>query len=70
MKFARSRLKPLPTSVPLASNRVVMLTGDRRRTAELVARSSAGDETFLKLSPAKIEYVSVQRGGKAVCNVR
>jgi len=30
-----------------------MLTGDRRRTAELVARSVGCDETFPELLPAK-----------------
>jgi Zn2+/Cd2+-exporting ATPase len=55
----------------LGINRVVMLTGDRRRTAELVARAVGCDETFPELLPGqKVEIVrSLQRGGKAVCMV-
>jgi heavy metal translocating P-type ATPase len=55
----------------LGITRVVMLTGDRRRTAELVARAVGCDEVFPELLPSqKVEVVrSLQRGGKAVCMV-
>ena len=55
----------------LGINRVAMLTGDRRRTAELVARAVGCDEVFPELLPGqKVEIVrSLQRGNKAVCMV-
>jgi Cd2+/Zn2+-exporting ATPase len=55
----------------LGINRVVMLTGDRRRTAELVARAVGCDEVFPELLPGqKVDIVrGLQRGGKAVCMV-
>ncbi len=55
----------------LGIRRVAMLTGDRRRTAELVARMVGCDEVFAELLPAqKVEIVrNLQRGGKGVCMV-
>jgi Cd2+/Zn2+-exporting ATPase len=55
----------------LGVTRVAMLTGDRRRTAELVARAVGCDEVFPELLPGqKVEIVrSLQRGGNAVCMV-
>jgi Zn2+/Cd2+-exporting ATPase len=55
----------------LGITRVVMLTGDRRRTAELVARQVGCDEVFAELLPGqKVDVVrSLQRGKKAVCMV-
>jgi Zn2+/Cd2+-exporting ATPase len=55
----------------LGIRRAVMLTGDRRRTAELVARAVGCDEVFAELLPGqKVEIVrDLQRGGKAVCMV-
>jgi Cd2+/Zn2+-exporting ATPase len=55
----------------LGIQRVAMLTGDRKRTAELVARAVGCDEVFAELLPGqKVEIVrSLQRGGKAVCMV-
>ena len=55
----------------LGINRVVMLTGDRRRTAELVARTVGCDEVFAELAPGqKVEVVrNLQRGRHAVCMV-
>jgi Zn2+/Cd2+-exporting ATPase len=55
----------------LGIRRVAMLTGDRRRTAELVARAVGCDEVFAELLPGqKVELVrELQRGGKAVCMV-
>jgi Cd2+/Zn2+-exporting ATPase len=55
----------------LAINRVVMLTGDRRRTAELVGRAVGCDEVFAELLPGqKVEVVrNLQRGKRAVCMV-
>jgi Cd2+/Zn2+-exporting ATPase len=55
----------------LGIRRVAMLTGDRRRTAELVARIVGCDEVFAELLPAqKVEIVrNLQRGGKGVCMV-
>ena len=55
----------------LGIRKVVMLTGDRRRTAELVARVVGCDEVFAELLPAqKVEIVrNLQRGGKGVCMV-
>src|SRR6185312_10581198 len=55
----------------LGIHRVVMLTGDRRRTAEMVSRAVGCDEVFAELLPGqKVEVVrSLQRGGKAVCMV-
>ncbi len=51
--------------------KVAMLTGDRRRTAELVARAVGCDEVFAELLPGqKVEIVrNLQRGGKGVCMV-
>jgi Zn2+/Cd2+-exporting ATPase len=50
---------------------VAMLTGDRKRTAELVARAVGCDEVFAELLPGeKVEIVrNLQRGGKGVCMV-
>jgi Cd2+/Zn2+-exporting ATPase len=55
----------------LGIKRVAMLTGDRRRTAELVARAVGCDEVFAELLPGqKVEIVrGLQRGGKGVCMV-
>lgn len=55
----------------LGIKRVAMLTGDRRRTAELVARAVGCDEVFAELMPGqKVEIVrGLQRGGKGVCMV-
>jgi Zn2+/Cd2+-exporting ATPase len=55
----------------LGINRVVMLTGDRRRTAEMVARQVGCDEVFAELLPGqKVDVVrNLQRGRKAVCMV-
>jgi Cd2+/Zn2+-exporting ATPase len=55
----------------LGIERVAMLTGDRKRTAELVARAVGCDEVFAELLPGqKVEIVrSLQRGGRAVCMV-
>lgn len=55
----------------LGINRVVMLTGDRRRAGEMVSRAVGCDEVFAELMPGqKVEVVrSLQRGGKAVCMV-
>jgi Cd2+/Zn2+-exporting ATPase len=55
----------------LGIRRVAMLTGDRRRTAELVARAVGCDEVFAELMPGqKVDIVrSLQRGGRAVCMV-
>ncbi|MCL2639356.1 MAG: cation-translocating P-type ATPase [Phycisphaerales bacterium] len=55
----------------LGIKRTVMLTGDRRRTAELVARHVGCDEVFAELLPGqKVQIVrQLQRGGKAVCMV-
>jgi Cd2+/Zn2+-exporting ATPase len=55
----------------LGIKRVAMLTGDRRRTAELVARAVGVDEVFAELLPGqKVEIVrNLQRGGKGVCMV-
>jgi Cd2+/Zn2+-exporting ATPase len=55
----------------LGIRRVAMLTGDRRRTAELVARAVGCDEVFAELLPGqKVDIVrGLQRGGKAVCMV-
>jgi P-type E1-E2 ATPase len=49
----------------LGVRRVVMLTGDRRRTAELVAREVGCDEVFAELLPAqKVDIVrGLQRAG-------
>ena len=51
--------------------RVAMLTGDRKRTAELVARAVGCDEVFAELLPGqKVDIVrNLQRGGKGVCMV-
>ncbi len=55
----------------LGIKRVAMLTGDRRRTAELVARQVGCDEVFAELLPGqKVEIIrSLQRGGKGVAMV-
>jgi Cd2+/Zn2+-exporting ATPase len=55
----------------LGIRRVAMLTGDRRRTAELVARAVGCDEVFAELLPGqKVDIVrGLQRGGKGVCMV-
>jgi len=55
----------------LGIRRVAMLTGDRRRTAELVARAVGCDEVFAELMPGqKVDIVRhLQRGGKAACMV-
>jgi Cd2+/Zn2+-exporting ATPase len=55
----------------LGIRKVAMLTGDRRRTAELVGRAVGCDEVFAELLPAqKVELVrNLQRGGKGVCMV-
>ncbi len=55
----------------LGITRVAMLTGDRRRTAELVARAVGCDEVFAELLPGqKVDIVrNLQRGGKSVCMV-
>ncbi|HVX84280.1 MAG TPA: cation-translocating P-type ATPase [Phycisphaerae bacterium] len=55
----------------LGIKRVAMLTGDRRRTAELVARAVGCDEVFAELMPGqKVEIVrGLQRGGRGVCMV-
>lgn len=51
--------------------RVAMLTGDRRRTAELVARQVGCDDVFAELLPGqKVDIVrNLQRGGHGVCMV-
>ena len=55
----------------LGIRRVAMLTGDRKRTAELVARAVGCDEVFAELLPGeKVDIVrNLQRGGKGVCMV-
>lgn len=55
----------------LGIKRVGMLTGDRRRTAEIVARAVGCDEVYAELLPGqKVEIVrQLQRGGKGVCMV-
>jgi Cd2+/Zn2+-exporting ATPase len=55
----------------LGIKKVAMLTGDRRRAAELVARAVGVDEVFPELLPGqKVEIVrNLQRGGKGVCMV-
>jgi Cd2+/Zn2+-exporting ATPase len=55
----------------LGIKRVGMLTGDRKRTAELVARAVGCDEVFAELLPGqKVEIVRwLQRGRRAVCMV-
>ncbi|MGN6370200.1 MAG: heavy metal translocating P-type ATPase [Phycisphaerae bacterium] len=55
----------------LGIRRVAMLTGDRKRTAELVGRVVGCDEVFAELLPGqKVDIVrSLQRGGKGVCMV-
>jgi Cd2+/Zn2+-exporting ATPase len=55
----------------LGIRRMAMLTGDRRRTAELVARAVGCDEVFAELLPGqKVDIVrGLQRGGKGVCMV-
>jgi Cd2+/Zn2+-exporting ATPase len=55
----------------LGINRVAMLTGDRKRTGELVARAVGCDEVFAELLPRqKVEIVrQLQRGNRAVCMV-
>ncbi len=55
----------------LGIRRVAMLTGDRKRTAELVARAVGCDEVFAELLPGeKVNIIrSLQRGGKGVCMV-
>ncbi len=55
----------------LGIKRVAMLTGDRRRTAELVAKAVGCDEVFAELLPGqKVGIVrNLQRGGKGVCMV-
>lgn len=55
----------------LGIKRVVMMTGDRRRTAELVARQVGCDDVFAELLPGqKVELVRrLQHGGKGVCMV-
>jgi Cd2+/Zn2+-exporting ATPase len=55
----------------LGIRRVAMLTGDRRRTAELVARAVGCDEVFAELLPGqKVNVIrNLQRGGKALCMV-
>jgi Cd2+/Zn2+-exporting ATPase len=55
----------------LGIKRIAMLTGDRRRTAELVARAVGCDEVFAELLPGqKVEIVrGLQRGGRGVCMV-
>jgi len=55
----------------LGIKRVAMLTGDRRRTAELVARAVGCDDVYAELLPGqKVEIVrSLQRGGKGVAMV-
>ncbi len=51
--------------------RVVMLTGDRRRTAELVARQVGCDDVYAELLPGqKVDVVrNLQHGGHGVCMV-
>src|SRR4029077_12050866 len=51
--------------------RVAMLTGDRKRTAELVARVVGCDEVFAELLPGEKAGVirNLQRGRRAVCMV-
>ncbi len=55
----------------LGINKIVMLTGDRRRAAEQVARSVGCDEVFAELLPGqKVQVVrSLERGGRGVCMV-
>jgi Cd2+/Zn2+-exporting ATPase len=55
----------------LGVNRVVMLTGDRQRTAELVARQVGCNDVFAELKPEdKVNIVrNLQRGGKGVLMV-
>ena len=55
----------------LGIRHIAMLTGDRRRTAELVARQVGCDEVFAELLPGqKVEIVrGLQRGGKGVAMV-
>ena len=55
----------------LGVQRVVMLTGDRKRTAELVARAVGCDDVYSELKPEdKVNIVrSLQRGAKGVLMV-
>ncbi len=55
----------------LGIKRITMLTGDRRRTAELVARRVGCDDVYPELLPGeKVNIVrSLQRGGKGVAMV-
>ncbi len=55
----------------LGIERVAMLTGDRKRTAELVARAVGCDDVYAELLPGqKVEIIrNLQRGKRAVCMV-
>jgi Cd2+/Zn2+-exporting ATPase len=55
----------------LGIKRISMLTGDRRRTAELVARKVGCDDVYAELLPGeKVNIVrSLQRGGRGVAMV-
>lgn len=55
----------------LGIRRIIMLTGDRRRSAEAVGRAVGCDEVFAELLPGqKVDLVrQLQRGGKGVCMV-
>lgn len=55
----------------LGVKRIGMLTGDRRRTAELVARAVGCDNVYAELLPAqKVELVRrLQRGGRGVAMI-
>ncbi len=55
----------------LGVKRVVMLTGDRRRTAEMVGRAVGCDEVFAELLPAqKVDiFRKLQRGDRGVAMV-
>jgi Cd2+/Zn2+-exporting ATPase len=63
--------KTIKTLRSLGVNRVVMLTGDRQRTAELVARHVGCDDVYAELKPEdKVNLVrSLQRGKKGVLMV-
>ena len=55
----------------LGIRRVAMLTGDRRLTAEIVARAVGCDDVYAELKPGQKEEVirNLQRGGRGVAMV-
>ena len=55
----------------LGIRRVAMLTGDRRLTAEIVARAVGCDDVYAELKPGQKEEIirNLQRGGRGVAMV-